>query len=130
MSKEKLVNLRKDYYALLDNKAKTISKKLSKNNPVTQEILKALNEMYKSVDCEKDFINNSFECAYHGPVTPEFEFFVSRILYHYSKIKKLEWKIYLRRQSKGKDGKLHVPDIRIEKNNKTIAIIEIKAKAN
>ncbi|HLC86758.1 MAG TPA: hypothetical protein VJH65_00575 [Candidatus Nanoarchaeia archaeon] len=124
-----LVNLKKEYYTFLDNKAKTISEKLSKNKPITQEILTALNELYKSVDCEKEFINNTFECAYHMPVTSEFEFFVSRILYHYSEIKKLDWKIYLRRQSKGKDGKLHVPDIRIEKNSKTMAIIEIKAKA-
>lgn len=87
-------------------------------------LLDYISELYDSVKVEKNFTNKKFESAYHAPVTSDLEFLIARILYHYSKIKNLDWKIYLRRQKKKT-----APDIRIDKNNKTIAIVEIKARA-
>jgi len=115
------------FYKILDNIAKKIASDISKNKKVTQKLLIAISDLYDSANSEKKFGDDFFRVAYHNPVTSEFEFLIARILYHYGK--KFNWKIYLRNQSKGKDGKLHVPDIRIEKNGKNIAIIEIKVKA-
>ena len=92
--------------------------------PITNLLLKYINELYNSARLDASFKNKNFESAYHNPISSDLEFLVARILYHYSIYKKLNWKIYLRRQV-GKTA----PDIRIDKNGKTIAIVEIKAKA-
>jgi hypothetical protein len=117
------------FYQMIDEKANEIAKKISNNEKVTSDILQFINEIYNEVASYKEHFHddNKFEVAYHEPITPYLEFFIARILYHLSEIKKLGWKIYLRRQV-GKKPNRVVPDIRIEKNGKTIAIIEIKAK--
>jgi hypothetical protein len=114
---------------MIDEKANDIAKKISNNENVTSDILQFINEIYIEVASYKEHFHddNKFEAAYHEPITSYLEFFIARILYHFSEIKKLGWKIYLRRQV-GKQPNRVVPDIRIEKNGKTIAIIEIKAK--
>lgn len=122
---QKLVILKKNYYNYMDRKARHIAYQLSKSRKVTKLLLDYIKELY---ECEnnlkRSYKNDHFESAYHNPISSDLEFLVSRILYHYSKIKQMNWKIYLRRQI----GKI-APDIRIEKDNKTIAIIEVKAKA-
>jgi hypothetical protein len=116
------------FYQTIDEKANEIAKKISNNGNVTSDILRFINEIYIEVASYKEhFHDDKFESAYHEPVTSYLEFFIARILYHFSEIKKLGWKIYLRRQV-GKKPNRVAPDIRIEKNGKTIAIIEIKAK--
>jgi hypothetical protein len=116
------------FYQTIDEKANDIAKKISNNENVTSDILQFINEIYNEVASYKDhFHDDKFESAYHEPITPYLEFFIARILYHFSEIKKLGWKIYLRRQV-GKKPNRVAPDIRIEKNGKTTAIIEIKAK--
>ena len=92
--------------------------------PVTEKVLTAIIAMYQSAKVEHYFKDDFFDTAYHSPITGELEFFISRILYHLSKIKNKTWKILLRRQ----ENKI-VPDIRLLKENKTFAIIEVKAKA-
>jgi len=120
---QKLTKLKKDYYNYLDRKARHLAYKLSKSQPVTKLILDYIKELYESAKVD-NLRNNKFESAYHNPISSELEFLIARILYHYSNFKKTDWKIYLRRQV-GKTA----PDIRIESNNKTLAIIEVKAKA-
>jgi hypothetical protein len=116
------------FYQTIDEKANEIAKKISNNGNVTSDILRFINEIYIEVASYKEhFHDDKFESAYHEPITSYLEFFIARILYHFSEIKKLGWKIYLRRQV-GKKPNRVAPDIRIEKNGKTIAIIEIKAK--
>lgn len=112
------------YYKSIDDNAKKIARGLKNKRNVSEDILKFIIVLYKYAKVENKFESDFFESAYHNPVTSELEFFISRIIYHYSVINKLGWKIYLRRQFKKA-----VPDIRIEKANKTIAILEIKAKA-
>lgn len=126
---EKLLENKIEYYNIIDTLAKNIARDFSENRDITQKILKSIWGLYSSVGSEKRFSDDHFKCAYHNPVTSELEFFISRILYHYSDINSLGWNILLRKQSKGKDGKLHVPDILIKKNDKSLAIVEIKAKA-
>jgi hypothetical protein len=121
---KKLVQLKKSYYNYLDKKAKHIAFNFSEGRKITNLLLDYISELYDSAKVEKDFTNKKFESAYHPSVTPELEFLIARILYHYSDIKNLDWKIYLRKQFQKT-----APDIRIERNKKTIAIIEIKAKA-
>ncbi|VVB76435.1 Uncharacterised protein [Candidatus Tiddalikarchaeum anstoanum] len=122
---QKLVNLKEEYYKYLDRKSRHLGYLLSKYKCVTKLFLKYITELYESENGPKRlYKNNKFESAYNNPISSDLEFLISRILYYYSKFKKLNWKIYLRRQV-GKTA----PDIRIEKNNKTIAIIEVKAKA-
>ena len=122
---QKLVQLKKDYYEYLDRKAKYVADKLSKSQPVTNLILDYTKELYNSAKIEIDNFNNKkFESAYHNPISSELEFLIARILYHYSNSNKLNWKIYLRRQINKA-----TPGIGIESNIKTLAIIEIKAKA-
>jgi hypothetical protein len=107
----------------VDKRAKSISNKLTLEEPVTKDILKTIIELYNSAKVESVLADDYFEAAYHTPITGELEFLIARILYHYSILKKLKWKIYLRRQENST-----VPDIRINKSNETISIIEIKAK--
>jgi len=116
------------FYQMIDEKANDIAKKISNNENVTSDVLQFINEIYNEVASYKEYFHDDkFEAAYHEPITSYLEFFIARILYHFSEIKKLGWKIYLRRQV-GKKPYRVAPDIRIEKNGKTIAIIEIKAK--
>lgn len=121
---KKLVQLKKSYYNYLDRKAKYIAFNFSGGRRITNLLLDYISELYDSAKVEKDFTNKKFESAYHPSVTPELEFLIARTLYYYSDIKNLDWKIYLRRQVKKT-----APDVRIERNKKTIAIIEIKARA-
>ena len=120
----KLIQLKKTYYKYLDTKARRIAFNLFKGRKVTNLLLDYISELYDSVKVEKDFTNEKFESAYHPSITPELEFLIARILYHYSDIKNLNWKIYLRRQFQKT-----APDVRIEREGKTIAVVEIKAKA-
>jgi hypothetical protein len=116
------------FYQTIDEKANDIAKKISNNENVTSDILQFINEIYIEVASYKGYFHDDkFESAYHEPITPYLEFFIARILYHFSRMRQLDWKIYLRRQV-GKKPNRVAPDIRIEKNGKTIAIIEIKAK--
>jgi hypothetical protein len=123
-SSHKLIKLKEAYFNYLDRKARHLAYTLKIKKHVTRLVLDYIKELYQSANLEKAYNKEGFESAYHNPVSSEMEFLISRMLYHYSRSKKLGWKIYLRRQV----GKA-APDIRIEKNNKTLAIIEIKAKA-
>lgn len=130
----KIIQLKKRYYAYLDRKARNIAYNLSKNKNVTRLLLKNIANLYQ---LEKlgtaDFEEDNFEAGYHNPVTSDLELLVSRILFYYSKFKKQNWKIYLRKQGAfnktNKKRKVITPDIRVVKDDKTLAIIEIKAKA-
>lgn len=119
-----MYNSKVSFYNKIDEVSLSISKMLIDKKEVSSEILLSIIDIYKSAKIERNFENENFLTAYHSPITGDFEFFISRILYNYSTLSQLNWKIFLRKQ-KGKT----VPDIRIEKNEKTIAIIEIKAKA-
>ena len=121
---KKLAQLKKDYYNYLDRGARHLAYKLVEKRPVTKLLLSYISDLYDSAKCEKFYVNENFETAYHSPISSDLEFLVSRILYHYSGKLDLGWKIYLRRQYQKT-----APDIRIDKNNKTIAIIKVKAKA-
>lgn len=100
-----------------------IALKFVNGNLITDDILKTIIELYASAQVERVLADEHFEAAYHAPVTGELEFFIARVIFHFSEEKKLQWKILLRRQESNV-----VPDIRILKDNKTISIIEIKAK--
>lgn len=119
----KLIKIKKDFYNYLDRKARHIAYKLSKSKPVTKLILGYIQELYESAKIG-NLENDKFESAYHNPISFDLEFLISRVLYHYSNFKGMDWKTYLRRQV-GKTA----PDIRVELYNKTLAVIEVKAKA-
>ncbi len=120
---QKRLNLKKNYYSHLDKKARCVAGKLACNKKgVTELLIDDIIELYVSAKVEEDFHNKSFDSAYYNPITSELEFLIARILYHYSAIKELGWKVYLRKQYKKT-----VPDVRVDKNGKTIALIEIKA---
>lgn len=112
-----------DYFNQLDKKANYISKKLSESKNIsckrhaTKVILCTINDIYNS----QIFKEDNFEYSLHSPVPEILEFFIARILYFYSKEKGKEWKIYSNIKYNGVK-----PDIRIESNDKTLAIIEIK----
>src|SRR3989344_7575268 len=95
---QKLIKLKKDYYNYLDRKARYIAYNISKKQKVTKLLLDYIGELYDSAKSEISFKNEKFEAAYHPPITSELEFLIARIFYYYSNFKKLEWKIYLRRQ--------------------------------
>lgn len=108
----------------IDSNALQIATTYTNNKPVSELLLSSIKNLYDSAKIEREFyVEGRFEVAYHAPITSELEFFIARILFHFSEIKKLHWKIYLRRQKRKT-----APDIRIEINDKTIAIIEVKAK--
>lgn len=128
---EKLVEIKREYFNNINEKAKYIAHNIShgkKGNKATPVLLKYISELYKSANVEKEFNNTLFDSAYHQPVTSDFELLIARALYYISNRKKLGWKIYLRRQHKD-NGVVVTPDIKIEKEGKVVAIIEVKAKA-
>lgn len=125
-----LSDIKVKFFIALDEKAKEIATLYCNNKPITRAILTEIINLYKAAEVEKSaFTNEKFESAYHQPITSDLEFFLARILYWISDKKELRWKIYLRRQAKNK-GRFSTPDIRIDKTGKTIAILEIKAKAS
>lgn len=107
----------------LDNAAKELSRLPVAGTTYTNEILRTIARLYRSAKDETRFSDEFFESAYHSPVTGDVEFYLARIFYWYSRENSLGWKIFLRRQI----GKV-VPDIRITFSDKTIAVIEVKAK--
>ena len=121
---EKLSQLKKNYFLYLDGKARHLAHLFIKRKHGTPLLLDYIGELYDSAKSDSAFKSNKFEVAYHNPISSELEFLIARVFFHYSNLKGFGWKIYLRRQF-GKTA----PDIRIEKGDKTIAIIEIKAKA-
>lgn len=121
---KKLEFIKIKYQQYLDRKARNLAYSLGKSKKVTSLLLDYIKELYDSAKSESDFTSDNFETAYHSPISSDLEFLLARTLYHYANLKKLGWKIYLRKQV-GKTA----PDIRIERDNRTLAIIEIKAKA-
>ncbi len=119
-----MLSYKKLYYDSIDKMAKKIADNFVAGSFISEEILKFINELYLSAKVEQSFKSSLFETAYHTPISSELEFYIARIFYHLSELKRKDWKILLRRQQ-GKTA----PDIRIEKGGKTIAIVEIKAKA-
>lgn len=120
-----LAAIKRDYFAFLDRKARNIAYNLAKGKPVTRNILYCIHNLYRSEKAQDYLIKKGkFDLAYHNPISSDLELFIARILYHYSYNKNLKWSIYLRCQSNNT-----TPDIRIESKGKTLAIIEIKAKA-
>lgn len=119
-----MIKAKEEYYKEIDKTAKGISGKFNKNELITNDVLNTIIKIYQSAKVEESFKDNYFESAYHTPITGDLEFFIARILYHVSKELDKQWIVLLRCQ---KDKS--VPDIRLVKNNKTFAIIEIKAKA-
>lgn len=115
---------RKSYLERLDNVAESAAKLSTDGTEISALVLKTIVELYKAAKAESSFTNDKFETAYHSPITGELEFLVARILYHYSSVNGRGWKILLRRQVNKT-----APDIRIEVQGKTIAVIEVKAKA-
>ena len=119
-----IVMHRNQFYAQLDREALRLAVLAQNGQPITLEVLKVINILYSTAKLERQFIGNRFECAYHSPITADFEFFLARMIYHYAP----QSKVYLRRQV----GRM-APDIRVTvgapSNEKTVAIIEIKVKA-
>ena len=120
---KKLINIKRQYYLYLDRKARHIAFLLKRRKKVTKLLLNYIGELYKSSKLSNFVKTDKFETAYHNPISSDLEFLIARILYHLSKMKKLDYKVYLRRQIKNT-----APDIRLERAGKTLAVIEVKAK--
>lgn len=122
----KLASLRERYYRCLDDEATYIAARLTSNKRTTEIILDCIREMYEAAKSEglPETGDPSFESAYHPPISSDLEYLIARILYHYSRQRNLGWKVFLRRQV-GKTA----PDIRIALGDRTLAIVEVKAKA-
>lgn len=118
-----LVDYRLALLKELDSRAEVLARDVNQGIPITARIMATINELYLSAKIEQTRMGEDFESAYHTAITGELEFFIARIHYHYSNVRNLRWRILLRRQ-KNKS----VPDIRIVRGEKTLAIIEIKAK--
>ncbi|MGA2522804.1 MAG: hypothetical protein ABSF65_01475 [Candidatus Bathyarchaeia archaeon] len=121
---QKLSELKSNYYAYLDRKARHIACRLSEGKAVGKLLLLSIEELYSSAHTQRSFDQDNFRVRYHNPISSELEFVIARVMLHYSRFQNLHWSIYLRCQQ-GKTA----PDIRIAYGGKTLAILEIKAKA-
>lgn len=120
-----IVALKENWYKAIDKEASKQALQLSQGELITEDTLLFIHFLYQSMQIEQQsFTDDNFESAYHPPITPDFEFLLARLFYHYGKIMGLQWKVLLRRQKQRS-----APDIVVQNNQKTIAIIEIKAKA-
>lgn len=126
-----LIKLKQNYFTEIDNKSKYLAKRLSASKKISKQILEFIIELYDSEnESNNNFNKDNYKSSGHQPITSDFEFFISRILYYYSKINKLNWEISLRCSQQDKNTKKQVqPDILIRRKNKIIAILEIKVKA-
>lgn len=112
---------RKSYLERLDNLAGSAAKLPNDGTAISLLVLKTIVDLDKAAKVESSFTNENFETAYHSPITGELEFLVARILYHYSSLNGRGWKILLRRQVNKT-----APDIRVEVQGKTIAVIRVR----
>lgn len=112
------------YLKLIDKKALELARDFINGKPISKGVLESIIEIYKAAKVEQHFKEDTFENAYHSPITGELEFLIARIFFHYSNLANKGWKIMLRRQ----ENKT-APDIRLLKGGKTFVIIEVKAKA-
>ncbi|MFA6151012.1 MAG: hypothetical protein WC716_06820 [Chitinophagaceae bacterium] len=119
-----MYDTRLSYLIKIDDFSKLLATEYISGERITERILTTIVTLYECAKVERYFEDAHFETAYHSPITGELEFFIARILFHYSTLKNKEWKVYLRRQENRT-----APDIRLSKNEKTFAIIEVKAKA-
>lgn len=119
----KLVRISRSYYDDLDAKARNLAGRLISDRPISKLLLVYIGELYEGARIQDTYSEHGFEAAYHNPVTSDFEFLLSRILFHCESWMCLGWKIYLRRQVNRV-----APDIRVEIDGKTIAVFEIKSK--
>lgn len=118
-----LLDAKKIYYELIEKKAIQIADNYKNGHAISEDILLFIHQIYRAAQSEKNYGDSNFSCAYHSPISGDLEFFIARILHHSFCLHEKNWDVLLRRQSAGK-----TPDIRIKKNNRTIAIIEVKAK--
>lgn len=114
-----LLTLKHSFYNELDSRAKDIAADIDTFSATTK-ILATIQTLYTSAQAERLFKSETFDCAYHNPITSEFEFLLARILGHYL----LECELWLRRQQ----NKI-APDICLRHKGQPIAVIEIKSKA-
>ena len=122
----KLAALSRQYYSELDRRATEIADQLGKDRSVTRLLLDCIRDMYGAARSGSvlEVDDPLFEAAYHPPISSDLEFLVARVLYRYSRQQDLGWKILLRRQVGNT-----APDIRVEHGGRTLAIVEVKAKA-
>jgi hypothetical protein len=114
----------KDFFEKIDKKSLEAAESFCSNGVITDKIITTIIYLYEREKEINEYSNENFELAYHNPITSNLEFYIARILYYISSRRELNWKIFLRRQKKK-----CTPDIRVEKEGKTIFIVEIKAKA-
>lgn len=115
----KILSLKKDFYNELDSAAKGIAAAID-GYSASQKILDTIHSLYNSAQTERLFKSNLFDCAYHNPITSEFEFLIARTLGYYIP----ESAIWLRRQQ----NKI-APDVCVRYNDLPVAVVEIKSKA-
>jgi hypothetical protein len=122
-----------EYYELINKWAEQNAKKLDKgpglnSTKVSEDLLWQISGIYLGAKVENKMDKaQNFYAAYHTPITGDLELLIARTLYHYSQLKGLDWTIYLRKQVTKEVGVL-VPDVRIDKDEETIGVIEIKAR--
>lgn len=116
---DRLLALKEGFYKELDSKAKEIAGSIDSFN-ATLTILKTIRTLYTSAQAERLFESSTFECAYHNPITSEFEFLIARTLGYY-----IPGSVFWLRRQQNKIA----PDICVRHNDKPVAVIEIKSKA-
>lgn len=72
------------YLSDIDKIAKSIAEDFTGGQKITERLLKTIIDLYQSAKVEQAFKDEYFETAYHSPITGELEFFIARILFHYS----------------------------------------------
>lgn len=107
----------------LESNAKTICQVFNETGLISEELMKAIREIYVSAKAESELNSDRFKVSYHMAITGDLEFLIGRIIHHYL-IHKSGVKVFVRCQVEK-----CAPDIRITKNGKNVAIIEIKATA-
>jgi len=119
----------------IDNADKLWNPPDKSGTKLSWDLLKQISAIYAGAKVENSIEpSENFSAAYHTPITGDLEFLIARTLYYYGNPvegvnanENLGWAVHLRRQQK-KKGMMLAPDIRIERQGRTIGIIEIKAR--
>jgi hypothetical protein len=90
----------RNFYKAIDLKANNHAATFKNSTAITKVVTGMITNLYKEVESDKTYNNQRFESAYQLSITPLFEFYLGRFLYHLSADNNYGWSIYVRRQIK------------------------------
>ncbi len=115
------MKIREQHIKILDNYSKEVANDFRNGESISHKMIQAIVYLYDTANIEKKINDDKYSSAYHPPVTSDFEFLLSRLIFYIGELFEKGWRVDLRRQVNKA-----TPDIRISKDDCTLWILELK----